>query len=331
MTSTVASLPVLVLYPHARCNCRCIMCDIWKEIDAAEISCEDLERHMDDIQKLAVKWVIFSGGEPLMHSDVFRLADLLRSRDIRVTLLSTGLLLAKYADKIVTHIDDVIVSLDGPPDVHDEIRRVKGAFAQLEKGVRQIHALHSGFPVSARCTVQRRNHASLQQTADRAHSLGLRSISFLAADLTSEAFNRAQPWDVDRQTQIALSLDQLPILAAELAGVHEKWIGTGFVLEGMDKLRRILQHFRSHLGQGESEAPLCNAPWVSAVIEANGAVRPCFFHPPIGSLKTHSLLQIVNGFEAQQFRRSLNVANNRDLPAMCVFAKPKKRRIMISM
>jgi hypothetical protein len=39
-------------------------------------------------------------------------------------------------------------------------------------------------------------------------------------------------------------------------------------------------------------------------------VRPCFFHRPIGSLKSHTLLQVLNSFEAQQFRASLDVATN---------------------
>jgi radical SAM protein with 4Fe4S-binding SPASM domain len=60
----------------------------------------------------------------------------------------------------------------------------------------------------------------------------------------------------------------------------------------------------------EPVAPLCNAPWVSAVMEADGTVRPCFFQPPIGSVKNQSLFQVVNGFEALAFRSSLNVATN---------------------
>ncbi len=310
MSPIVKSLPVLVLYPHARCNCRCMMCDIWKETSSAELSAEDLSRHLADLERLAVKWIIFSGGEPLMHSDLFRLARLLRSRNIRLTLLSTGLLLERWASEIVAQIDDVIVSLDGPPDVHDQIRRVPGASLRLATGVHQLHALDPNFSVSARCTVQKHNHAHVCRAAEHAHSLGLRSISFLAADLTSEAFNRSRTWDANRQSEISLSAFEIDTLEREFAELDHRWSGSGFVLENREKLTRIIRHFRAHLGQCETEAPLCNAPWTSAVVEADGTVRPCFFHKPIGSVKAHSLLQIVNGFEAQQFRASLNVASD---------------------
>ncbi len=310
MTPNIHSLPVLVLYPHARCNCRCVMCDIWKTTNEGELSPAELARHLDDIEKLNVQWVVFSGGEPLMHSDLFHLADMLKVRNIRVTLLSTGLLLKRCAEQIVAHLDDVIVSLDGPPRIHDQIRRVPGAFVQLEKGVGTIHDLKPAFPIAARCTVQRANHAALAETAHAAKRLQLDSLSFLAADLTSEAFNREQQWDATRQERVALAADQIVTLENELETLWREWGESGFILEGREKLGRIALHFRAHLGLCEPVAPRCNAPWVSAVVEANGLVRPCFFHRPIGSLQTQTLLQVLNSFAAQQFRRTLDVETN---------------------
>ena len=310
MTGTIQSLPVLVIYPHARCNCRCLMCDIWKATEQSELTAAELERHLADIEALSVKWVVFSGGEPLMHSDLFRLSAMLRVRNIRITLLSTGLLMARYADRIASHLDDVIVSLDGPPAIHDEIRRVPGAFSQLAAGVRSLRRCNPSYHISARCTVQKSNFSSLRETAHQARALGLDSISFLAADLTSEAFNRSRPWDLDRQSQIALSEAEVRLLECELDALHEDWDGTGFVLEGSDKLQRIALHFKAHLGLAHAKAPRCNAPWTSAVVEADGTVRPCFFHRPIGSLRTQTLVQILNGFEAQQFRAALDIETN---------------------
>ncbi len=120
MNPILDSLPVLILYPHSRCNCRCVMCDIWKTDSTREISAAELERHAEDIALLSVEWVVFSGGEPLMHSDLFRLCRFLHERNIRTTLLSTGLLIERHADQIVDCLDDLIVILlDGPPETHD--------------------------------------------------------------------------------------------------------------------------------------------------------------------------------------------------------------------
>jgi Fe-coproporphyrin III synthase len=57
-------------------------------------------------------------------------------------------------------------------------------------------------------------------------------------------------------------------------------------------------------------APICNAPWVSAVIEADGAVRPCFFHRSLGNIHERTLIEILNGETAVDFRQRLDILNN---------------------
>lgn len=310
MNSAITSLPVLILYPHSRCNCRCVMCDIWKESTSSEMAVADLERHLEDMERLAVRWVVLSGGEPLMHSEIFRVCSLLRNRGIRTTLLSSGLLLERNAERITRNVDDVIVSLDGPQEIHDRIRRVSRAFALLERGVQAIHNLDTKFPISGRCTVQKENHFCLCDTAVTAKQLGLTSISFLAADLTSEAFNRLPVWSSARQFQIALTAPEIRFLEDQITRLAAEWEGTGFVLESKEKLRRIVLHYQAHLGLTQPVAPKCNAPWVSAVVETDGTVRPCFFHRPIGSIKNSTLLDVLNSPEAVQFRSTLDVATN---------------------
>jgi len=299
MTAVISTMPILVLNPHNRCNCRCVMCDIWKRDTAEEITVEQLEAQLGSMERLGVKWVVLTGGEPLMHSDLFPLCRLLRSRGIRLTLLSSGLLLDRYASRIVENVDDVIVSLDGPPAIHDAIRRVKGAFASLGTGVGHLRKLRPEFPVAARCTVQRDNAAWLLDTVRTAHELALDSISFLAADLTSDAFNRRPGTSPDL-------VPEASVLSEQLAKIVATGECGGFVLEAAAKLKRIADHFHA-----APSAPACNAPWVSAVMEADGTVRPCFFHRPIGRVTNGTTLyDVVNGPEAIAFRSTLDVATN---------------------
>jgi MoaA/NifB/PqqE/SkfB family radical SAM enzyme len=287
------------------------MCDIWKSTDVHEISADDLNRHLESIEGLGVKWVVLTGGEALMHSDLFRLCALIRDRRIRVTLLSTGLLLARHAENITRWIDDVIVSLDGPSLVHDQIRRVPGAFEKLAEGVAALRTIRPGFPITARCTVQRLNCGALVETVAAARAIRLDGISFLAVDVTSDAFNRAGGWEEPRQSEVALTHEKIRLLTKEIERLIETEAGCGFVVESPDKLMRIVSHFRSHLGEEEPVAPLCNAPWVSAFVEADGTVRPCFFQPPIGRVSGgQTLLSILQSKEAAAFRDGLDVPTN---------------------
>jgi len=140
--------------------------------------------------------------------------------------------------------------------------------------------------------------------------VGFDSISFLAADLTSTAFNRPGGWGPARQNQIALSGEEILFLENEIDElIHDckGEIETGFVRESPEKLKRIVHHFRAHLGATEAVSPRCNAPWVSAVIESDGSVRPCFFHRVLGNIRESTLLEVLNGPKAIEFRQRLDV------------------------
>jgi MoaA/NifB/PqqE/SkfB family radical SAM enzyme len=309
----VHTVPVVVISPHNQCDCRCVMCDIWKIRDAEQLSVADLERQIASFRDLGVRWVVFSGGEPQKNDQLSALAQVLRAAGIRITLLTAGLLLHSQAETIAKNMDDVIVSLDGPPVLHDRIRRVPGAFERLAAGVRELRRLRPDIPVCARCTVQKLNHASLCVTTDSAREIGLNSISFLAADVSSEAFNRPSLWAAERKQKVALSAAEVETLEEEihrLIDEHADDLASGFIVEGPDKLQRIVLHFRACLGQREPVSPRCNAPWVSAVIEAGGDVRPCFFHRSLGNIHKASLGEILNGPRALQFRSGLNIATN---------------------
>jgi len=320
LPNVLERLPILILLPHSRCNCRCVMCDIWKISEAESISAAELERHAADIESLGVEWVVFSGGEPLMHEDLFALARMLKRRAVRTTILTTGLLLAKHAASIthtiddVTHsIDDVILSLDGPPEIHDAIRRVPGGFAEIARGVQALRRLHPRYPVAGRGTVQSANFRHLRRTVLTAQQLGLDSISFLAADVSSAAFHRPGGWSPSRQAEVALDAAEVEVLRGEVEDLIQtcaKEIETGYIRESPDKLRRLVHHFEAQLGQREARAPRCNAPWVSAVVETDGTLLPCFFHPPIGNVRRQGLRGALNSPEAAAFRAGLDVASD---------------------
>jgi Fe-coproporphyrin III synthase len=290
------------------------MCDIWKRKDGREFHAADLERHRESIRRLGVKHVVMTGGEPLLNHEVSAICSFFRELSVRITLLTTGLLLHKKIDIVDSSFDDIIISIDGPPDVHDRIRRVPGAFETIRRGVFAIRERRRGIPISCRTTVQKLNHTHLRATVSAARLLELDSISFLAADISSAAFNREEPWTFERQADVSLSRSEVSELENEielLIQTHQADINKGFIAESAAKLRRIGLRFRERIEGTLPKAPICNAPWVSAVVDVDGKVRPCFFHPPIGDISQMTLEDAVNTESALRFRSRLKVAENR--------------------
>jgi MoaA/NifB/PqqE/SkfB family radical SAM enzyme len=309
----LASMPILILNVHSHCNCRCVMCDIWKRQTHEQVRVADLESHRTSLRNLGVRQVVLSGGEPLLHGDLHALCSFFREQEIRLTLLTTGLLLQKRAPEVSTLFDDVIVSIDGPRQIHDEIRRVPRAFDVIGQGVAAVKAHRLDLHIACRTTVQKANHRHLRATVTAAKKLGFDSISFLAADLTSEAFNRPLVWPGERQSEIALTASEAAALSDEIEQLILEFAGDirdKYISETPEKLRRIPRRFREHLGETSPLAPMCNAPWVSAVVEVDGSVRPCFFHRAVGNITFSTLEEVVNGETARLFREKLNVDKN---------------------
>ncbi|RPI58536.1 MAG: radical SAM protein, partial [Chloroflexi bacterium] len=91
-THRIHTLPVVVLELTDRCNCRCVMCDIWQGGGRGqELTAEGMQPHLATFTKLDVRHVVLSGGEPLLHHDPWALCALLRAHGVaKITLLSTG-------------------------------------------------------------------------------------------------------------------------------------------------------------------------------------------------------------------------------------------------
>ena len=314
LTHRLRRVPVIALMPHSRCNCRCIMCDIWKaNRNGTSISDADLSGLLGDFRKLGVEWVMLTGGEPLMHSNLWTLCATLKALPARITLLSTGLLLIRHAEAIVKHCDEVIVSLDGSREVHDRIRGVPNAFQQLADGVAALRKQKPDFPVSGRCVLQHLNFEDLPNIVTASREIGLDRISFLVADMSSSAFNRPDGWSDERAREVGLSAEE----AERFAEIVEDTIvrqatafSSGFIAETPARMRGFATYYRAANGKGAFPAVACNAPWVSSVIEADGTVRPCFFHKPLGNIHERSIVDILNSEDAIGFRRRLDVGSD---------------------
>jgi hypothetical protein len=77
----------------------------------------------------------------------------------------------------------------------------------------------------------------------------------------------------------------------------------------VESLARIARYYRAVAGLAEYPAVRCNAPWVSAVLEPSGALRPCFFHEPYEKIEG-DLSATLNSPSAIAFRRDLDVDGN---------------------
>jgi MoaA/NifB/PqqE/SkfB family radical SAM enzyme len=269
-------LPLVTLYLTERCNSRCVTCDYWRH-GRKDVTLEAVTRLLPELSALGTRTALISGGEPLLNPEWPAIAEALRSRGIDLWLLTSGLSLAKHAQRAAALFQSITVSLDGTCAATYAAIRGLDAFDKVCEGIRA--AVAAGVPVGLRVTLQRANYRELPRFVTLARELGVAQVSFLAVDVSNpHAFAREDAFS----HELALSDSDLPRLD-ELLGTlerdHAEDFRTRFIAESPEKLCRLRDYFAALQGGGAFPPVRCNAPEFSAVVGVDGRVSPCFFIP----------------------------------------------------
>ena len=314
-TGQTHTLPLVLFAPTSRCNSRCVSCEWWMSDGASDLTRDEIRQLADALTHYGTRTVVFTGGEPLVRPDIIEVADLFLARGFNLQLLTSGLALERFAPAIATRFTEVTVSLDGhTSELYRTIRGVNGLEA-LAGGLRRLRALAPNLALRARSTLHQHNFRHLDALIAKSAELGLDQISFLTADVSSESFNRGKALPLagdDGQPRARLILDagevdEMEAVVEAVIRSRARELTERRVVPGPDGLRRLVAYYRAHLGQRPFPPVACSAPWTSVVIEADGSIRPCFFHAAVGKLRERPLDDLL-ATEMPRFRRGLTVA-----------------------
>ncbi|MFP4194360.1 MAG: 12,18-didecarboxysiroheme deacetylase [Desulfobacterales bacterium] len=152
-------LPVVVWNITRRCNLKCIHCYAHAKAGKQdnELSTKEGKTLIDDLARMGVPVLLFSGGEPLMRDDLPELAEYTVKKGIRAVISTNGTLIDTETAKVLKDIglSYVGISIDGKQQVNDEFRGVDGAFDMAMKGIENCSA--AGIKVGLRFTINRFN------------------------------------------------------------------------------------------------------------------------------------------------------------------------------
>ncbi|HQU34607.1 MAG TPA: radical SAM protein, partial [Thermoanaerobaculaceae bacterium] len=135
-----------------RCNLACQMCpqvQMREETEYPELTLEQLEAVVDDLRaSFPIRPLIhLIGGETLLRRDAVTLARHIKARGFQCSLTTNGVLLQRHAEELVgLGLDRINVSIDGPREVHDAVRGIRGAY---DLAIAGIQALVAARPAGA--------------------------------------------------------------------------------------------------------------------------------------------------------------------------------------
>jgi len=153
----------------SRCNMKCSFCDWWKT-DMPELPTQKALTAIDQVCSLGVPFFDLSGGEPLLRKDLSTLAKKAASYGCLVSMNTNGTLLKSgRASEIADVFDVVVVSLDGPKEIHDKIRGVAGTYGKAVEAIKLLKA--RGVRVGVNSVVTPWNIEILPQFIEKLRSL----------------------------------------------------------------------------------------------------------------------------------------------------------------
>jgi len=170
-----------------RCNLRCKYCGACNAA-ADELGTDDVQRGLDTLWDLGVRWLTFGGGEPLIRKDIGEILAHARARGFVVFLSTNGWLVPQHMDDL-RYVDHVNLSLDGPRAVHDDVRG-PGAFDKTLEAAEACR--QGGISVSLQCVMSSYNLGVLDDVVAIARAQGL-MVMFQPATKWLDSSTEANP------------------------------------------------------------------------------------------------------------------------------------------
>ena len=212
-----------------RCNLSCLHCYSRADLDSQDmLTTENIMETLPKLKENGVKFLIFSGGEPLTRKDIYAIADRCKELGI-VTYLSTNGLYTKStnAEKILDTFDYVGISIDGSEEVHDRFRGLKGSFKESMKAVDMLNT-YGKTKVGIRFTITKDTYDDLAFIFDLAEKHAIpkvyishlvysgRGLDNLEIDLTKEQRIKAVHFILDKAFEYHETSQEIEIVTGNM-------------------------------------------------------------------------------------------------------------------
>jgi MoaA/NifB/PqqE/SkfB family radical SAM enzyme len=357
----------LVLCINNFCNLKCKMCDVGLG-DSSTVFWANLIGDHPQNMTLALLDTILAQArafrprpmiglaftEPLIHAKILDFCRAIVGQGFYCQITSNGTQLPRLAEALVEiGIDELVISIDGPPAVHDRVRGKPGTFDQLYQGVERLNAARQRLGrarprVRFSFTVTDANYDHILefvQAVEPLHpaAINVSQLNFITAEM-ADVHNAQVEGELRELPDLRVVRSNLGDIAPEQMPVEVLWA----------ELERVRAYARA---QGPAFPPLhmvpdapgpallerfyreplafvggrqCSDPWKLMMVKTDGTVIPAHgrcYNFPVGNVTEQPLATIWNGPRFVSFRQALQGAGG-TLPACArccgVIGKPAK-------
>ena len=140
--------------------------------DEPEMTTKQIFKMLDEFSEMGMRRYGISGGEPLLRPDIGEVVSYAKKKGCIVTLFTNGYLLERRIDQL-KDLDILLMSLDGPKEVHD-LNRMPGAYDAVIKAI-NIAGQHD-IPVWVGTTITKNNINSMDVLLELSKQKGFKIL-----------------------------------------------------------------------------------------------------------------------------------------------------------
>ncbi len=159
-----------------RCNLFCHHCYSKADPNNKDtLTFDQIKNTIPSMIKGGVKFVIFSGGEPLIRKDIFDIAAVMKEAGIMTYLSTNGMYInEKNAKKIVDTFNYIGISIDGTKEIHNYFRGDPKSYDKAVEGIKHIQ--NAGGNAGIRFTLTKETQNSFYDMFDLVEELGANKL-----------------------------------------------------------------------------------------------------------------------------------------------------------
>lgn len=321
----------LILGVNNICNLHCKMCDVGVDYNKSnffqnlmgsrplnmpeELIYEILDQVTVDFPSTRIGYAF---TEPLIYPHLESSLRYANERNIFTSVTTNALNLKRYGDVLLENdLNELNISLDGPPDIHNFIRGHKSSFQKALEGINYLLEHDQRPDISVYCVVTEWNIGHLNDFLDYFSDIPLKRLGFMHTNFTrsdiSESHNAiygskypATASNMEEINIAAMDLDQLWIELESIKARKMQFpISFSPAIDSREELDVFYHHPEIFIGSR------CNDVFNNLMIKSNGDVIPAHgrcYNLTVGNMYESNLKQIWNDEILSRFRRDLRKA-----------------------
>ncbi len=318
----------IVLCVNNTCNLHCKMCDVgvgYTESNFYQnlMGTDPLHMPLDLFKKIVDQNVaLFPNAklglgytEPLVYKYLYEGLKYAAEKKVFTSVTTNALNLRKMADKLIdAELKELYVSLDGPADVHNEIRGYKLSFEKAVEGIDYLLTQKKAPKISVYCVITQWNYTRLKEFLDYFKNSGLHEVGFMHTNYTPDSvainhnalYGQLYPATASNMQDIDIDAYDLPAILSEIKSIKQQAypfkVSFSPNINELQQLELFYKHPEKFYGKR------CHDIFRTIMIKSNGDVIPAHgrcYNLTIGNIYQNSLKQIWNSAIVSKFRKDV--------------------------